>query len=120
MLTGTMTRSGRQTASSIKALDLGQPAMAASVALAIGGTTLPLLLIAFAGSNSSTFCEKSLLAPPRGLFVAGTGLLFGLIPAAKELLRRSLIALLHVADPGNVVGVLKPVPEGARLPPLLK
>ena len=70
-----------------------------------GKVSRPLLLIAFAGPNSCTFCEKSLLAPSLWLFVAGMRRLFGLVPAAKELLRRSLVALFHVADACNVVGV---------------
>src|SRR5262245_38830051 len=83
-------------------------------------TLAPLLPIAFGGPHSSTFTQRIFLVGPSAPFAAGPGLLLGLVPVGKELLRCLAVAPLHVAHVRNVVGVLVPVSEGARLASLLE
>src|SRR5215471_18052236 len=64
------------------------------------GARAPLILIAFAGSLFSTF-EKKILVCSGAPFATDARLLFGLVPAAQKLLRRLLVAPLHVAHARN-------------------
>ena len=65
----------------------------------------------FWGAKFLHFQRKNFLVRPGPLFAVRAGLLLGLVPAGKELLRRLLVAPLHVAHARNVFGVLVPVPK---------
>ena len=72
---------------------------------------LPSAPYRFWGAKFPHFQQKNFLGRPGPLFSVRAGRLLGLVPAGEELLRRLLVALLHVADARNVFGVLVPVPK---------
>jgi hypothetical protein len=63
------------------------------------------------------FIEEIFLARPGPLSAAYAGLLLGLVPSGKKLLRRLLRASLHRAHARNVHGVLVPVSKRAAPSP---
>ena len=74
----------------------------------------------FWGARFLHFLGNNSLVGPRPLLAAVSCCLLGLVPAGKELLRCLLVAPLHLPHARNVVGVLVPVLERARFPPLLE
>ena len=81
-------------------------------------TVVPSSPYRFWGPRFLHFPEKNSLVGARPLLAAVSCFLLGLVPAGKELLRCLLVAPLHLPHARNVVGILVPVLERARLPPL--
>ena len=73
--------------------------------------SLPSNPYRFWGTKFPHFQQKNFLVRPGPLFSVRAGRLLGLVPAGEELLRRLLVAPLHIAHVRNVFGVLVPVPK---------
>ena len=74
-------------------------------------TVMPSTPYHFWRAGFPHFRQKNFLVRPGPLFSVHAGRLLGLVPAGEELLRRLLVAPLHVAHVHHVLGVLLPVPK---------
>ena len=77
---------------------VGSAAVAARVALAIGGTIVPSTPYCVCGTEFLHFFAKKVCSLfPLRLFVAGARRLFGLVPAGQGTLRRSAYCAFHMS-----------------------